>query len=229
MILLIGASSGIGKKILPKLLKIDNVIATFNKTKIPNIPTNKHKLIKLKLDVSSEKSILFFIKKNKSKLKNIICINLSAITLDRLIIDIKKKELFDVFSTNIFCNFYLVKHLVPLMIKEKFGRFIFFSSSKAEKGDIGISAYSASKISLHGLSKSIVNEYSRFGITSNIISLGYFNTKLWERLSEKKKRHLVNEIPSKRLGNISDISNIILPIIKTSFLNGSTIKVDGGI
>jgi 3-oxoacyl-[acyl-carrier protein] reductase len=229
MILLIGGSSGIGKKILPKLLKIDNVIATYNKTGISNLSINKNKLIKLKLNISSEKSILSFIKKNKKYLKNIVCINLSALTLDRLLVDISKKELTDIFSVNVFSNFYLAKHLVPIMISQNYGKFIFFSSSKAEKGDVGISAYSSSKLCLRSLSKSIVNEYSRFGITSNLISLGYFDTKLWKRLSKKKKKELILEIPTKKLGNINDISNIIISIIKSEFLNGSTIAIDGGI
>ena len=229
MILLIGGSSGIAQIILPKLLQIDNVIATYNTSKIIFNSKTKKKLIKTRLDVSNYQSISLFIKKYKKYLKGIVCINLSTLTLDRLIVDIKKKELQNIFNTNVFANFYLAKHLLPLMIEQKFGRFIFFSSSKAESGDIGISAYASTKHSIHGLSKSIAKEYSRFGVTSNIISLGYFDTKLWHRLTAQKKKQLISEVPLKKLGKISDIYNVILSIIRSEFLNSSIIKIDGGI
>ena len=229
MIILIGASSGIGSLIVEKLLKTDDIIATYNKGKILDKKTFKHKLIKVKLDITSESQIINFVKKYKKIFNKITLINLSTIKLDQLILNINQRDLIKAFEVNVFSNFYLAKYFIPIMIKENYGRFIFISSSKAEMGDVGISTYSSSKYSLHGLSKSISKEYANFGITSNILSLGYFETKLWKKLRAEKKTQLIDEIPSKNLGNSTNISNIILSVIKSEFINSSVIKIDGGI
>ena len=88
---------------------------------------------------------------------------------------------------------------------------------------------SSSKSSLLGYSNSLAKEYGRFNITSNVISLGYFNSPMWNRLSDKKKQKLLSEVPIKSTGNIQNIIKTIKFIKDTEYLNGSNIKLDGGI
>jgi NADP-dependent 3-hydroxy acid dehydrogenase YdfG len=85
MIILIGASSGIGSLIIEKLLKTDDIIATYNRGKILDKKTFKHKLIKAKLDITSESQIINFVKKYKKIFNKITLINLSTIKLNQLI------------------------------------------------------------------------------------------------------------------------------------------------
>lgn len=228
MIILIGASSGLGVKILPKLLNIDSVLALYKNNKI-NYFRSKKKLFIEKIDITSESDIKRIIKKHKKNLTKVTCLNLAAITLDKLAVNIKKNELNYIFDVNCFSNIIFSKHLIPIMIKEKYGRFIHFSSSKAVKGDIGITGYAASKSALEGISNCLAKEYASFGITSNIISLGYFNTELWKRLKPNKQNELMKEIPSKTLGTEVNIFNTIKNIILSDYLNGANIKLDGGL
>lgn len=228
MIILVGASSGLGVKILPKLLQIDDVLAIYNKKKVIKIK-NKKKLYIEKVNISDENSIKTIIKKYEKKLYKVTCLNLAAITLDELVINIKKTKLKKIFEINAFSNIFFAKYLIPTMIKQEYGRFIHFSSSKALMGDAGIIGYAASKSSLIGISNSLSKEYARFGITSNIISLGYFNSNLWTRLKQEKRNKLLQEVPSKSLGSIKNISNTIHNIIKSDYLNGAIIKLDGGL
>jgi len=79
------------------------------------------------------------------------------------------------------------------------------------------------------MSRVLANEYARFGITSNVLVAGYFNTGLIETLSEKMRRDIIESIPSKRLGDPSNIVNAIEFLMKSEYVNGSAINIDGGI
>tara|TARA_B100000745_G_scaffold290334_1_gene229178 strand:- start:43 stop:723 length:681 start_codon:yes stop_codon:yes gene_type:complete len=226
MIILLGSSSGIGKKLLGQLSKIDEILALYNHNK-PDI--NISNVYLEKIDITEIEQIQNIIEKYNSKLTKITFINLVATTLDKLVPDINKEDVTKTFETNIFSNIYFAKFLTKKMVNDKWGRFIFFSSSKAVKGDVGISVYASSKSSLIGFSNSLSKEYSRFNITSNVISLGYFEGASWNRLNIEKQKELLKEVPSKKIGNVNNIYNAIELLIKSDYITGSQIYIDGGI
>ena len=114
------------------------------------------------------------------------------------------------------------------MIFSKWGRIIFFSSTGALRGDVGTSAYSASKTALYGLSKVISKEYGKYNITSNIISLGYFESKMWSSLNSNLQKKLLKQTLNGKLGDPSVIFDTIKLIVKHSYINMSKIDLDGG-
>ena len=115
------------------------------------------------------------------------------------------------------------------MIKINFGRIIFFSSSDAYRGIKGSSIYSLSKTALIGLSNSIAVEYSKFNITSNIISLGYFKSNQWDKLGEVNKRDLLKKTLSNSLIKPKSLYNFINLIIREKSVNKSILYLDDGI
>jgi 3-oxoacyl-[acyl-carrier protein] reductase len=115
------------------------------------------------------------------------------------------------------------------MIKQNFGKFIFFTSTRGLRGDKGISLYASSKQALSGFSRCLAKEYAIFNISSNCIRLGYFNTKLFNNISDDIKIKLKKEIPSKKLGNSNNITKAILMLSNTDYITGSEINIDGGI
>ena len=230
MYLIIGGSSDIGYELSKKLIEEDDNIITYNtKKNLKKIKSNKNKITYLKLDLTKQKNIDLFIKKNKKILKNIKFINLATAKADKLIINLNIQEIENVFNVNILSNIYLSKKLLNLMIQQNYGRFIFFTSKRASRGDIGISLYSSTKEAISGFSRCLAKEYANFNITSNCIKLGYFKTKLFQNIPKKIKLKLLNEIPSKKLGEINNIYNAINTIVKTEYINGSNIDIDGGI
>ena len=143
--------------------------------------------------------------------------------------NLNSKDIQKTFQINAFSNILFTKHLIKKMIKENFGRFIFFNSTRATRGDVGISLYSSSKSIMKPFSKCITKEFGRFNITSNIISLGYFDSPLLNNIDQKIKNRLINQIPSKKIGKVKNISNVIKTIIKSDYVNAAEIKVDGGL
>ncbi len=230
MYLIIGGSSDIGYKIASELANTDDVLLTYRNVKnLKKINNNKYNIIYKKLDLKNFQNIRNFVSTNKKILKNIKFINLATITSDKMINKIQPVDLLNVFKINIFSNILFCKELLPIMLDQNYGRFVFFTSTRASRGDVGISLYSASKEGLAGFSRCLAKEYSRFDITSNCLKLGYFNTKLFKNISNRIKNKLLNEIPSKKLGDSKNISNAIKTIVDSNYINGSIINIDGGI
>ena len=132
-------------------------------------------------------------------------------------------------DVNFLPNFIAVKYLASKMISNKYGRFIFINSSKADQGDIGSFSYSLGKGCNDTLQKSIVLELSRFNITANTLLLGYFDTNMWNNLDSEIQRKLISEVPNKSLSDIESISNSIEFLINNPSVNNAKIKIDNGI
>ena len=71
-------------------------------------------------------------------------------------------------------------------------------------------------------------EYGRFGITSNILELGYFENGLINTFNEEKINQIITQTSSKRLGIVDDIIAAIEFIEKSNFYNGEILKLNGG-
>ena len=222
LIIITGSSGGIGSKILEYFSKRYNILAIYKKNK-PNL--NNKNIRYLKLDFMKK----IVINKSYYKNKKIILINLAAVKYDALLINYKRSQLRTMFKINVEAAFEILKILLPEMIIKKWGRIINFSSTDGINGDVGITSYSATKYSLHGLSKVLSKEYGMLGITSNILILGNFNTGMYKKLNYAQQKKILERIPSKKTGNIKNIINAVNFLIKSDYINGAEIKIDGGL
>ena len=227
MIIVTGASGGLGSIVVEKLSKFDRVIAVYNSSKPMEKNSNNIKWIKSDLrSISGVEKVIREVSKYNSK--KISFLNMSTKKIDSLLVSHDLNLWDESISINLSSPFYFAKLLIPLMIKNKWGRFMFVTSTGGMRGDIGTVSYSATKTGLLGLSRVISKEYSKFNITSNIISLGTFDTGLFHNLSEKKRKEILETIPSKRTGNIDNVVNVVDFIVKSDYVNGSIINIDGG-
>jgi len=161
--------------------------------------------------------------------KKIIFVNFAAARDEEILINLNIKQINSTLESNILSSLKIAKKLLPLMIKYNFGRFIFLSSKKAEQGSEGNIIYSFTKSGLYGLSRSISKEYRKFNITSNIISLGYFNSKMWISLNSNLQKKLLKQTLYGKLGNPSVIFDTIKLIVKHPFINMTKMNLDGGL
>ena len=227
MIIVTGASGGLGSIIVNKLSKFERIIAVYNSSNTNVENSNNIKWIKSDLSCLTgvEKVVKEASKYNDEKIS---LLNMSTKKNDSLLVSHDLSLWDESMSLNLTSPFHFAKLLIPLMIKNKWGRFMFVTSTGGMRGDIGTASYSASKMGLVGLSRVISKEYSKFNITSNIISLGTFDTGLFHDLSEKKRKEIIETIPSKKPGDIENIINSVDFIIKSDYVNGSIINIDGG-
>lgn len=161
--------------------------------------------------------------------KNLVWINFQAIKFNDLIIDMTLDKLKESFEINFFKNFLAVKTLVPKMIKNKYGKFIFIDSVKAKMGDIGCVSYATSKGANRPLMQSVVKEFSRFNITCNIISISFADTPMFSNIREDKKKELLKDVPGKKIIENKDFNSAVNFILENDSVNGLTINLDGGL
>ncbi len=225
MIILSGASGGIAEELVD-YIDDKNIIGLYNKNKIKN---DYKYFKKIKIDLSVEKNVKNLIYRNKKYLNNITLLLMHGYSYSSLLINDTQQNWEKTFKINVISNFNIIKYILPLMISQKWGRIIFFSSITSKLGIEGTSAYSASKSALYGLSSVISKEYGSLNITSNIIELGYFEKGMINDVTNSRKSKLLNQIPNKKFGKVKNIANIINAINKSEYLNKSIIKIDGAI
>jgi len=170
----------------------------------------------------------FDLKEKLIKDAKIIFINFAVYKEDRIFLNQTMDNFIETYKVNVLTNIHPLQSLIPKMISAKWGRIIFVSSTGGVRGDIGISSYAASKSALLGLSGSLSKEYGKFGITANILSLGYFDSELLKKVPEKKLNALMAGIPGRKIGTGRDIAAAIRMLIDSDYINGSVIKLDGG-
>ena len=225
MFLITGASGGIGYELFKKLSKNNDVIGISHTKKLED---HKRGLF-INIDLTNHEEINQMIKENKELMKKLTIIQLAVYSHDGLIANYPIAEIRKTFELNLFSNIVLLKSLLPIMIEQKWGRIIHFSSIIGNEGANGAGIYSSSKSALIGYSKTLAKEYGRFGITSNIVELGYFDNGLIKNFREEKIKAIISQTPVKRLGKIQDIISAINFIEKSNFYNGEVLKLNGGI
>ncbi len=229
MILLIGASSDIGKQLLPLLLEKDHVLGTTrNKKKLAEFKDHDN-FSCAELDLQNKSSVESFCKQVAKLDGKITLINLSSISIDKLFMSYAAEEWDAVININLTGGVKILQTAIPVMMRVGWGRIINVSSVVAQSCVVGASAYSASKAAVIAMTRSLAHEYGRFGITANSLVLGYFDTGLIHSLDGERQKNILERIPSKKFGSCEDIYFAIEHIMKSNYLNGSEIIIDGGL
>ncbi len=117
----------------------------------------------------------------------------------------------------------------PLEHDER-GVIINTASVAAFEGQIGQTAYSASKGGIVGMTLPMARDLAAVGIRVNTIAPGIIDTPLLAGLNEEMRTALAAGVPfPKRLGTPQDYAALVLAIIDNGYLNGETIRLDGAL
>ncbi len=160
-----------------------------------------------------------------------VVVNNAAITKAGLAFSTTDEDFREVIETNLVGAFFVARQLLPVLLAQRAGRFVFLSSIAAY-GMAGDAAYCASKAGLLGLSASLAKEYGRKGITSNALTLSLFETEMTEReLSEEKRSFYREHCPVGRVGRVSEVAAAVLYLASDAagFVNGQVLGVTGGL
>ncbi|MFE8072272.1 3-hydroxyacyl-CoA dehydrogenase [Marinobacteraceae bacterium S3BR75-40.1] len=104
------------------------------------------------------------------------------------------------------------------------------ASVAAYEGQIGQAAYSASKGGVVGMTLPIARDLASLGIRVNTIAPGLIQTPMFESLPDEAIDSLsASVLNPKRLGRPDEIAHVAQCIVENDYLNGETIRVDGGI
>ena len=233
-IIVTGASGGIGNSIIKKLSEAGaNILASGTRIEKLNVLKKNFEKIKiLKFDISQQDKIEEFIENSTKELGGSLdcVVNNAGITQDNLAIRMSLEEWQKVIDINLTSTFLMSKFAIKKMLKNKSGKIVNITSVVGHTGNLGQANYTASKAGIIAMSKSLAIEYAKKNINVNCISPGFIKTAMTEKIDEKFKEIIISKIPSARLGEPDDIANavVFLSSDKSSYINGETIHVNGG-
>ena len=135
--------------------------------------------------------------------------------------------------TNVSTVFNVGQAVARHMIRRGEGRIINIASVQAAVARPGIAPYTASKGAVANLTKGMATDWAQYGINVNAIAPGYFDTPLNAALvaDPEFNEWLARRTPQRRWGRLSELAGacIFLSSAASSFVNGHTLFVDGGI
>ena len=110
------------------------------------------------------------------------------------------------------------------------GVIVHTSSVAAFEGQIGQAAYAATKAGVAGMTLPIARELAMFGIRVCSIAPGIFGTPMLAAMPPEVQDSLGRQVPfPPRLGRPEEFASMVQTIVENAYLNGETIRLDGGI
>jgi len=124
------------------------------------------------------------------------------------------------------CN----RAVVPVMLKQDYGRIVNIASVAGKEGNPNASAYSASKAAVIGLTKSLGKELAKTGIRVNCVTPAAVKTAIFDQMSQQHIDFMLSKIPMGRFGQVEEIAALVgwLCTEDCSFSTGAVFDLSGG-
>ena len=126
--------------------------------------------------------------------------------------------------------FHVAHAAVPNMVKNGYGRIVFFTGDGAFTGTATRSHVSAAKMGVIGLARGLASEFAPKNIRVNVISPGRIDTSRDMAWYPQGGMTDTSDIPVGRLGSVDDIAAATMFLINDDcgFMSGQTLHVNGG-
>lgn len=236
-----GASRGIGYAVAKRFIELGvkvviNVSSESSKEEIlvvlseDKVPENKFEVIVANVaNFDEAKSLVTATVEKFGRID--ILVNNAGITKDNLLLRMSEEDFDAVIDVNLKGAWNMMKHIVPVMIKQRYGRIINMSSVVGMMGNAGQVNYAASKSGMIGMTKTLAREYASRNITVNAIAPGFIQTKMSDGITDAMKKTMTEQIPMKKFGEVADVVFAVemLADERAKYITGDVIKVDGGI
>ncbi|MDQ0161070.1 SDR family oxidoreductase [Bacillus alveayuensis] len=186
-------------------------------------------------DVTKKNDLVRLVEKGYQQFGRIDCLinNAGPYIFERKkLVDYKDKEWYEMLEGNLSSVFHLVKLVIPIMRKQRYGRIITygFQGANDASGWLHRSAFSAAKVGLVSLTKTIAIEEAENGITANMVCPGNIAGEMKEATIDYAKEKKDDNTPVGRSGTGEDIARIISFLCeeRSDFITGAIIEATGG-
>jgi 3-oxoacyl-[acyl-carrier protein] reductase len=137
------------------------------------------------------------------------------------------RQVIDVNLNGVFlCN----RSVVPLMLRQDYGRIVNIASVAGKEGNPNAPAYSASKAAVIGLTKSLGKELAKTGIRVNCVTPAAVKTAIFDQMTQAHIEFMLAKIPLARFGTVEEIAALVawLCTEECSFSTGAVFDLSGG-
>ncbi len=238
VVLITGANGGLGQAIARDFLQesADNIVWLGVRSKREHADKlaqeNSERCFCVTLDVTSPESWKQAVNEILTRHKRIdVLVNNAGSHEDALLATMSPDSWRRVLATNLDGVFHGCQAVLPTMISQRAGRIVNVSSLSALLPPAGQANYAAAKAGVVALTQSLAKEVARIGITANAVCPGFVETEAVNHLAEEEKKVMQMRIPMRRFGRAEEVAATVrfLASAEASYVNGSVLKVDGGI
>jgi 3-oxoacyl-[acyl-carrier protein] reductase len=195
------------------------------------------------LDVTDSKAVTDFVAAVETRFGRLdICVTNSGGPPSNLFKNTPPEAWRSAIDQLLMSTIYFAKEALPRMQKNKWGRLITITSSAVKQPVEGLLLSNSIRAAVTGLARTLANEYAPDGITVNNVCPGYTRTarldglasSISARTGSKPEEVFANwerEIPAGRLGTTQEFAAVVafLASERASYVNGTSIAVDGGL
>ncbi len=224
MIIVTGATKGLGRAICERLIK--NNINVFGLARnVDGAPCAS-----MSCDVSSYdsvKAVVELLKKDGVRITGLV--NAAGIASMNLALTTPNNVSQKIINTNLLGTIYCCQLIAPLMLRNKQGSIINFSTIAVALGLKGESIYVASKAGVEGFTRSFAREMADFNVRVNCIAPGPIDTSLLKGITvEQINRIISQQIIPKRFKpeSVADLVELLLDS-RSDSLSGQILNVGG--
>ena len=189
-------------------------------------------------DVSDPKRVEEMVREGNEALGKIdILVNNVAVRPHKPILDTSNEEWRQVLSINLFAPFYLIKAVLPGMMKRKSGSIIALGGVSAVTGRPKTVITTTAKTGLLGLIRAVAAEMAPYNIRANMVSPGSTDTKRlhpewypeFQSIKRGSSKHL-ESLPMGRQCTVEDIANacVFFASDESAYITGDRLNVMGG-
>ena len=232
VIVVTGASRGIGREIAKKLAQKGNkVIANYNKSEeqAQNLKNEDSNIDIYKADVSKRNEVKQMIEYVINKYGKIdVLINNAGISESKLFTDVTDEDWQKIINTNLYSAFCVTQEVVTNMIHNKQGCIINISSIWGLVGASCETIYAIAKAGIDAMTKSLAKELGPSNVRVNSIAPGIIDTDMNKNLSQVDIKNIVQEIPLEKIGKTLDIYKCVEWLIADEYTTGQIISINGG-
>jgi 3-oxoacyl-[acyl-carrier protein] reductase len=222
-----GSRKGLGFELSKHFLELGHIVVGCSRGK----STIQHESYKhFEMDVSDEKEVINIVRSVKSEFGQInVLINNAGTAAMNHLLTTPYKSARQIFNTNFFGTFLFTREVAKLMMKEKKGSIVNFTTVAVPLNLAGEAIYAASKSSVETLTRISAKELGEFGIRVNAIGPTPIQTDLIKNVPKEKIDNLIAQQSINRFGNWQDVLNTINYFIddKSEFITGQIIYLGG--
>jgi len=242
--LVTGGSSGIGKaialamaqhgaKVLIGSRTVEKVEAAATELNRAVDATEDPIVVGAAIDVTQDESVEDAVKQAIDEFGGLhIAVNSAGVMVKKPTFDLESDEFEAVYQTHVSGSLRCAQAAGHVFREQHEGCIINLASISSFVDLVEVTAYAAAKNAILGLTRSLANEWAKYGIRTNAIAPGFIPTDINRKMIEgtDRGRRILEHTPMARFGEADEIAGAAVYLASRAggFVNGHTLVVDGG-